>query len=61
MEREAVERLEARPPEEAMIEEIRRDYNLAPFMLRAQFEQMHRHFERYLGLRRDIGEMTFLA
>jgi hypothetical protein len=61
MEQEAVERLEAKSPEEAIIEEICRDFNLAPFMARAQFEQMRRYFERYLGLRRDIGEMTFLA
>jgi hypothetical protein len=61
MEQEAVERLEAKSPEEAIIEQIARDFNLAPFMAKTQFEQMRRYFERYLGLERDVGEMTFLA
>jgi biotin operon repressor len=61
MEREAVERLEAKSPEEAIIRRIAEDFNLAPFMAKTQFEQMRRYFERYLGLERDVGEMTFLA
>ena len=61
MEQEAVERLEAKSPEEAIIEQIAQDFNLAPFMAKTQFEQMRRYFERYLGLERDVGEMTFLA
>jgi hypothetical protein len=61
MEQEAVERLEAKSPEEAIIEQIALDFNLAPFMAKTQFEQMRRYFERYLGLERDVGEMTFLA
>ena len=61
MEEHAVERLEAKSPEEAIIEQIGRDFNLAPFMARTQFEQMRRYFERYLGLERDVGQMTFLA
>ena len=46
MEQEAVERLEAKSPEEAIIEQIARDFNLAPFMAKTQFEQMRRYFER---------------
>jgi hypothetical protein len=61
MEEQAVERLEAKSPEEAIIERIGRDFNLAPFMARTQFEQMRRYFEHYLGLERDVGQMTFLA
>jgi hypothetical protein len=61
MERSAIERLQAKSPEEAIIEQISRDFNLAPFMARTQFEQMRRYFERYLGLERDVGQMTFLA
>jgi transposase len=61
MEKDAIERLEAKSPEEAIIEQIVRDFNLAPFMARTQFEQMRRYFERYLGLERRVGEMTFLA
>ena len=61
MEEHAVERLEAKSPEEAIIERIGRDFNLAPFMARTQFEQMRRYFEHYLGLERDVGQMTFLA
>jgi hypothetical protein len=61
MEEHAVERLEAKSPEEAIIERIGRDFNLAPFMARTQFEQMRRYFEYYLGLERDVGQMTFLA
>jgi hypothetical protein len=61
MEEHAVERLEAKSPEEAIIEQISRDFNLAPFMARTQFEQMRRYFEHYLGLERDVGQMTFLA
>jgi biotin operon repressor len=61
MEQEVVERLAAKSPEEAIIERISRDFNLAPFMARTQFEQMRRYFEEYLGLEREVGEMTFLA
>jgi len=61
MEKHAVERLEAKSPEEAIIERIGRDFNLAPFMARTQFEQMRRYFEHYLGLERDVGQMTFMA
>jgi biotin operon repressor len=61
MEEHAVDRLEAKSPEEAIIERIGRDFNLAPFMARTQFEQMRRYFEHYLGLERDVGQMTFMA
>jgi hypothetical protein len=44
MEPEAVERLEAKSPEEAIIERIAQDFNLAPFMAKTQFEQMRRYF-----------------
>lgn len=61
MEAKAVERLRAKTPEEAIIEQIGRDFNLAPFMARIQFEQMRRYFEAYLDLEREIGQMTFMA
>ena len=40
MEQNAIERLQAKSPEEAIIGQISRDFNLAPFMARTQFEQM---------------------
>jgi hypothetical protein len=61
MEPSAIERLQAKSPEEAVIEQISRDFNLAPFMARTQFEQMRRYFEHYFGLERDVGQITFLA
>ena len=61
MEQNAIERLEAKSPEEAIIDQIGRDFNLAPFMARTHFKQMQHYFEQYLGLKRDIGQMTFLA
>jgi len=61
MEKSAIERLEAKSPENAITERISRDFNLAPFMARTQFEQMRRYFEEYLDLDRDVGEMTFLG
>jgi len=61
MEQSAIERLEAKSPEEAIIDQIGRDFNLAPFMARTHFKQMQHYFEQYLGLKRDIGQMTFLA
>ena len=61
MEQEVIERLQAKSPEEAIIGRIGRDFNLAPFMARTQFEQMRQYFEQYLGLERDVGQMTFLA
>ena len=61
MEDKAIERLKAKSPEEAIIDQISRDFNLAPFMARTQFEQMQRYFAQYLGLQRDVGQMTFLA
>jgi hypothetical protein len=57
----AIERLRAKSPEEAVIERIGQDFNLAPFMAKTQFEQMRKYFEQYLGLERDVGQMTFLA
>lgn len=61
MEKSAIERLQTKSPEEAIIERISRDFNLAPFMARTQFEQMRKYFEQYLGLKRDVGQMAFLA
>ena len=61
MEESTVERLQAKSPEEAIIDQISRDFNLAPFMARTQFEQMRRYFEQYFGLERDVGQMTMLA
>lgn len=61
MEQNAIERLQAKSVEEAIIDQIGRDFNLAPFMARTHFEQMQRYFERYLGLTRDVGQATFLA
>lgn len=61
MDQEVIERLQAKSPEEAIIGRIGRDFNLAPFMARTQFEQMRQYFEQYLGLERDVGQMTFLA
>ena len=61
MEQKVIERLQAKSPEEAIIERIGRDFNLAPFMARTQFEQMRRYFEEYFDLERDMGQMTFLA
>lgn len=61
MEKSAIERLQAKSPEEAIIERIGRDFNLAPFMARTQFGQMRVYFEEYFGLQRDIGQVTMLA
>lgn len=57
----ATERSQAKSSEEAIIERISRDFNLAPFMARTQFEQMRKYFEQYFELARDAGQMTFLA
>ncbi|MBN1581786.1 MAG: hypothetical protein JXA89_13865 [Anaerolineae bacterium] len=59
MESKAIERMQAKSPEEAIIERIGHDFNLAPFMARTQFEQMWRYFDQCLGLKRDIGQMNF--
>jgi biotin operon repressor len=61
MEQSAIERLVAKSPEEAIIDQISQDFNLAPFMARTYFEQMQRYFECHLGLKRDVGQMTFHA
>lgn len=61
MEQAVIERLQAKSPEEAIIEQICRDFNLAPFMARTQFEQMLKYFEQYFELERDVGQITFLA
>ena len=61
MEQSAIERLQAKSPEEAIIERISRDFNLAPFMAETQFEQMRMYFEEYFEFERDVGQITFLA
>ena len=61
METGAVQRLRAKTPEEAIIERIARDFNLAPFMARTQFEQMRCYFETYLDLELKVGQMAFMA
>ncbi len=38
MDQSAIERLQAKSPEEAIVEQISRDFNLAPFMAKTQFE-----------------------
>ena len=55
MEPEAIERLQAKSPEEAIIERIGQDFNLAPFMAKTQFEQMRKYFEQYLGLEQEAN------
>jgi biotin operon repressor len=61
MEQSVIGRLQVKSPEEAIIAQISRDFNLAPFMARTQFEQMKKYFEQYFGLARDVGQTTFLA
>ena len=61
MEQNAIERLEAKSPEEAIIDQISRDFNLGPFMARTHFKQMQKYFQRYFGMNRDVGQMIFLA
>ncbi|MHC4316671.1 MAG: DUF1670 domain-containing protein [Planctomycetota bacterium] len=61
MEQKAIERLAVKSAEEAIINQISRDFNLAPFMARTYFQQMQAYFERYLDGQADIGQMTFLA
>jgi len=61
MEQQVIERMETKTAEEAIINQISRDFNLAPFMARTYFQQMQHYFERYLHLERDIGQMSFLA
>jgi len=61
MEESTIERLQAKSPEEAIVEQISRDFNLAPFMAKTQFEQMRQYFEHYFGLERDVGQMIVLA
>jgi len=61
MEPEIIERLQAKSPEEAIIEQICRDFNLAPFMARTQFGQMRKYFEQYFDLSREVGQIIFLA
>lgn len=61
MEQSVIERLQAKSPEEAIIERISRDFNLAPFMAKTQFEQMRMYFEEYFEFERDVGQITFLV
>jgi len=61
MKEEAIERMRNKTPEAAIIERIAHDFNLAPFLARMQFEQMQRYFESYLGLKREVGQLTFLV
>ena len=61
MEPKVIERLQAKSPEEAIIEQIGRDFNLSSFMARTQFRQMRKYFEKYVNLRREVGQITFLA
>ena len=56
-----IERLQSKSPEEAIIERIGHDFNLAPFIARMQFEQMQSYFESYLGLKREVGQLTYFA
>ena len=61
MEQCAIEGLQAISPEEAIIERIGRYFNPAPFLARTDCEQMRRYSERFLGLERIVGQVTFLA
>jgi biotin operon repressor len=61
METAVIARLQAKSPEEAIIEQISRDFNLAPFMARTQFKQMQQYFAQYFELTREVGQLSFLA
>jgi biotin operon repressor len=61
MEPAVIARLQAKSPEEAIIEQISRDFNLAPFMARTQFKQMQQYFSQYFELTREVGQISFLA
>lgn len=61
MEPAVIARLQAKSPEEAIIEQISRDFNLAPFMARTQFKQMQQYFAQYFELTREVGQLSFLA
>ena len=57
MDPSAIERLQAKALEEAIIEQVSRDFHLAPFMARTQFAQMRQYFEQYLGLEHEVGTL----
>jgi hypothetical protein len=61
MEAAVIARLQAKSPEEAIIEQISRDFNLAPFMARTQFKQMQQYFSQYFEQTREVGQISFLA
>lgn len=61
MEQSAINRLATKSLEAAIIDQIRRDFHLAPFMARTYFEQMQGYFEQYLNQQREVGQLTFLA
>jgi hypothetical protein len=61
MEQSVIERLQAKSPEEAIIEQISRDFNLAPFMARTQFEQMRKYFEQRSCLALGLTSTLIIA
>lgn len=61
MEATAIERLKTKSVEEAIIDQIDRDFNLAPFMARTHFVRVRSYLEEYLDGELEVGQITFLA
>lgn len=61
MDDDMIRRLQTKMPTEAIIERLQHDFNLAPIMARALFEQMGVYFERYYEQKRDTGQITCLV
>jgi hypothetical protein len=55
------DRLAAKDAESAIVARIREDFNLAPILARAHYEQMARYFAEYGQVPTRPGELCYLA
>jgi len=61
MDNDMLRRLQAKMPDEAIIERLRHDFNLSPIVARALFEQMGAYLERFYEQKRKVGQITYLV
>ncbi len=58
---EEIKRLEEKNPKEAIIQNISRDFNLAPLFAKAHYEQMEKYFNEHANIKLNSGEIAYEA
>lgn len=61
MDKEAIDRLQLKSANEAIIHSLEQDFNLAPMVARTLFERLREQYESHYQQTNDTGQLTYLA